>query len=377
MHIVLVGLNHQSAPVELRERLAFRHDHLPEAFARLRQEVGIREAAILSTCNRVEIYAGVPELDGAVSRLHRFLSDHSRIALAELEQRLYSYTDPQSVRHLFAVASGLDSMVLGEAEILHQVKQAYELAQQHAVAGKVFHALFQRALNTAKTVRTQTAIGRGCTSIGTVAVELSQKIFGQLSGATVLLLGAGKIGELTLKHLAARGVRQVRVMNRSSERAAAVAAAYAAVPVGFEQLPQQLLDADVLISSTSAPSYLLHREQIASAMHARRQRPLCIVDLGVPRNIDPAAAPLENVYLFDIDDLQGLVEQHSRAREQAARQAGAIIDQKTEHFLSWFREEGDAQHPCDSHRDPRQLAGEVPGADRPGEAGRAVSGSVL
>ena len=307
MHILLIGLNHRSAPIALRERLAFRQEQLPETFATLQREVGLRETAILSTCNRVEIYAAVQELDGTVARLQQFLSAHAGVALPELTDRLYNLTEPHSVRHLFSVASGLDSMVLGEGEILHQVKHAYEWAKASGATGKLFNGLFQRALNAAKTVRTRTAIGRGCLSIGTVAVELAEKIFGRLSGAIVLLIGAGKIGELTLKRLSVRGVRDVRIMNRSLDRAAGLAAAYGAALLALQQLSAQLLEADIIISSTAAPAYLLTRSDMAAAMHSRRHRPLCIVDLGVPRNVDPSIGGLENVYLFNIDDLQGMV----------------------------------------------------------------------
>ena len=338
MHIVLVGLNHRSAPIELRERLAFRHDQLGQALTRLREQHGLVEAAILSTCNRVEIYAGVPEVDGTVGRLHQFLSDHGHIQLPGLQPRLYSYTEPQSIYHLFTVASGLDSMVLGEGEIAGQVKQAYELARQHEATGKIFNVLFQRALNTAKTVRATTAIGRGGTSVGTVAVELSQKIFSHLAGSTVLLIGAGKIGELTLKRLSDRGVGRIRIMNRSAERAARLASDYGADAVPFDALPAQLAEVDIVISSTSASAYLLHRAELAIAMPQRRQRPLCLVDLGVPRNIDPAIAALENVYLFNIDDLQGLAIHHQQARQHASEQAQAIIEKKVGHFLAWWQE---------------------------------------
>ena len=340
MHIVLVGLNHKSAPIEVRERLAFRQERLGSAFARLRQEIGIREAAILSTCNRVEIYAGVTEVDGTIPRLQEFLSRHGGVELPGLEPQLYSYCDSESVSHLFGVASGIDSMVLGEDEILHQVKQAYELACEHDAAGKLIHALFQRALNTAKTVRSQTGIGRGATSVGSVAVELSQKIFGRLSSSKVLLIGAGKIGEQTLKSLSLRGTRDVRILNRSMERAAALAATCQGTAGTLERLPQDLVETDIVIASTSAPAYLISQADVAQALHARRQRPLCIVDLGVPRNIDPAVAQLDNVYLFDIDDLQGLVNHHHQEREQATLQARTIIEQKAGHFVSWLKTEG-------------------------------------
>ena len=339
MHIVVVGLNHKSAPIALRERLAFSREQLPVALATLRADVGLQEAAILSTCNRVEIYAGAPELNGTIDRVTRFLSDHAQVDIPALTQRLYTYTEPQSVQHLFAVASGLDSMVLGEAEILHQVKHAYEWARDHGATGKVLNGLFQRALNTAKAVRTETGISHGCMSVGTVSVELAEKIFGNLSRSIVLLVGAGKIGELTLTRLTDRGVRDIRILNRSPDRAEQLAVNCRATALALSALPTQLLEADILITSTSAPAFLLSRELVAAAMHERRHRPLCIVDLGVPRNVEPSVGTLENVYLFDIDDLQGLVERTHQKRQQALHASQQIIDHKVEHFLSWWQEE--------------------------------------
>ena len=344
MHIVVMGVNHRSAPLELRERLAFRPEQLPAAFQRLREEVGAEETAILSTCNRVEIYARVPAWEPTISRLQAFLSAHSGVGVAGLASRLYAVGQPTSIRHLFAVASGLDSMVLGESEIQQQVRQAYEQARAHGAAGKVFNVLFQKALNAAKAVRHETGIGRGGLSIGSVAVEFAEKIFGRLAGQTVVLLGAGKIGELTLHRLAERGVTRLRVMNRSVERAASLAGACGAAALGLEQLPAQLAEADILITSTSAAEPLVRRADVETAMQVRRHRPLCIVDLGVPRNVEAAVGTLENVYLFDVDDLQGLVDHHSRARAAAVAQGQAIIDHNVEHFLAWWQEEG---APCE------------------------------
>lgn len=340
MHIVLVGVNHKSAPIELRERLAFGKEALPSALSRLRTEAGLHEAAILSTCNRVELYAAVPELNGTVSRLQQFLGAHGNVDAASLSARLYSLTDAQSVRHLFSVASGLDSMLLGEDEIAHQVKRAYEAAKLHGTAGKVFHSLFQRALNTAKAVRSQTAIGRGATSIGAVAVELADKIFGQLSAANVLLVGAGKIGEATLRRLADRGVQQITILNRSPDRAREMAALHGGDPAPMESLPDQLTRADIVITSTSAPEAILTRDAAAAAMRQRHQRSLCIVDLGVPRNVDPAVSGLENVYLFNIDDLQGVIAQSQQERQKALCASQAIVDAKVERFLAWWLGEG-------------------------------------
>lgn len=339
MHIVLVGLNHRSAPVELRERLAFRREQLPAACARLLQEAGLAEAAILSTCNRVEIYGGVREMDGTVPRLSRFLSDHGQVALPELTARLYSAAEPQSIQHLFSVASGLDSMILGEGEILHQVKAAYEVARDSGATGKALNGLFQRAFNAAKTVRARTGIDQGSRSVGGMAVELAGKIFGHLGDAAVLLVGAGKVGELTVQRLAARGVRRLRIMNRSPDRAAALAGAHGADTARLEALDTELAAADIVITSTSAAAPLLTRERVAGVMPRRHQRALCLVDLGVPRNVEPAVGGLENVYLFNIDDLCGLVDRTSREREAARQASQLIIDEKVDRFLAWWQTE--------------------------------------
>ena len=339
MQIILVGANHRSCPIDVRERLAFRPEQLPGAYRMLQRDVGLPEALILSTCNRVEIYAGVPEPNGTADRLSAFLSRHGQVNEQQLKPCLYAYTEPRSVEHLFSVASGLDSMVLGEAEILQQVKQAYELARDHGLTGKMLNVVVQKALHTGKAVRSQTGLGRGCVSIGTVAVELAQKIFGRLQPYTVLLVGAGKIGELTLKRLADRGVSKVRVLNRSRERAQRLAASYGACAMELESLREQLRDADIAILSTSSPEALVTRAQLAALMPLRRQRPLCLIDLGVPRNVEPDAGQLENVYLFDVDDLQGLVNHHHEQRRQALDESQAIVQRKVGHFLAWRNRE--------------------------------------
>lgn len=339
MHIVVVGINHRSAPIDLRERLAIGQEQVPQVLDRLRNQVGLEEAAVLSTCNRVEIYGRVSSLEGAVQRLSRFLSDHGGFEETSLASRLYSHAEPHSVHHLFSVASGLDSMLLGEVEISQQVKHAYELARAHGACGKIFHALFQKALNTAKAVRTHTTISQGATSVGSVSVELAGKIFDPLSKAVVLLVGAGKIGELTLRRIRDRGVRDVRVINRSVDRAVELAALYGARPIAFGQLQEQLAEADIVITSTSASSFLLGRLEAEQAMRVRHHRPLCFIDLGVPRNIDPAVGRLENVYRFDIDDLQKVVSHAHENRRQAVAACHRIIDEKVDRFLYWWQQE--------------------------------------
>ena len=342
MEIVVVGTNHTAAPVELRERLAFAREQVPSALMALRVEHGLTEAAILSTCNRVEIYARnarSPSSEQALQALSGFLSRHSRVDSEQLVPHLYRLAEPDSVQHLFRVAGGLDSMVLGETEILHQVKQAYELAHASGATGKALNVLFQKALNAGKAVREQTALGRGGLSVGSVSIELAQKIFGNLRAQQVLLLGAGKIGEATLKRLAERGALKLRVLNRSPERAETLAAHYGAVAGGLDELAQALEEADIVLASTASSQVILSRAQVVAVMPARRHRPLCVIDLGVPRNVDPAVGDLENVYLFNIDDLQGLVDGTHEQRRQAAADGARILDDKAHRFLAWWQGE--------------------------------------
>ena len=345
MHIVLVGTNHKACPLEVRERLAFRPEQLPDAYRILRQELGCEESLILSTCNRVEIYAGTTRPPQTLERLASFLHAHAGFTLHEAKPSLYQLSEPHSVGHLFAVASGLDSMVLGETEILHQVKHAYELARAHGMTGKTFNILFQKALNAAKSVRAQTAINQGAVSIGTVAIELAQKIFGDLRPYTVLLAGAGKIGELVLKRLMDRGITKVCIANRSVDRAQTLALAYGAQAFGLGELQAQLARADIVMTCVAVPGFILSKADVAAVMPSRRQRPLCLIDLGVPSNIDPSIGQLENVYLFDLDDLQGLIAHHHQRRQQAVEQSREILNQKVERFLQWWSKE---HGPCAS-----------------------------
>ncbi len=348
MDILVVGVNYRTAPIELRERVAFRAEHLAQAYAELQQDTGLPEALILSTCNRVEVYAGAPASGDVASRLVSFLRSHGAFLEGEGQDSFYAYEEAQAVRHLFRVASGLDSMVLGEAEILHQVKQAYERAKGHGATGKVLNALFQKALNAGKAVRTHTAIGRGGMSVGTVAIELAQKIFGELRPYTVLLLGAGKVSEMTLKRLIARGASRVRIANRSAERADLLATRYGGERVALDALEDQLVEADIVIASCSVERPLLTGERIQRLMPRRHHRPLCLIDLGVPRNIESSVGQAENIYLFDIDDLQDLVAHHHGQRQQAAGEAQRIIDSKVRHFLAWRQQERGAFIPSAS-----------------------------
>jgi len=350
--IIVVGVNHKTAPIEVRERLAFAGEHIASALQHLQETTGLEECAILSTCNRVEIYSAVPDSDGVLPRLYDFLALHGQLGRAQLDPSLYTQVQPASIEHLFRVASGLDSMVLGETEITAQVKDAYALAHRHGAVGKLLHALFQRALHTAKEVRTHTGLSRGAASVGSVAVELARKIFGHLQHCNILLLGAGAVSELVLKHLVDRGATHVTIANRSLEQAVGLAEKYRGRATGLSRSHEELVEADVAITATATSHHVLTAEAIAHLMKARRQRPLFLVDLGVPRNIEPATSALENVYLYDIDDLQSVVADHRQEREQAVAQATAIVQRKVHHFMEWFEHVTEDDVPPGDAREP-------------------------
>lgn len=339
MPIVAVGLNHRSAPVELRERFAFSEAALPEALRRVRQAGAVEEAVILSTCNRVEVYAATTgNARECGERLHCFLLEHGGQP-EPLAGELYRLEEPQSVQHLFRVACGLDSMVLGETEILGQLKRAYEIARHHGHTGGRLNRVFQRAFSVAKHVRTQTNIQRGSTSVASVAVELTERIFQSLGERRVLVVGAGDTSEKTARALSSRGVRGIRVANRTWQRAAELAATLGGQAVPFERLAEELEHADIVISSTAAPGYVLDRTVLASVLKARRHRPLLLIDLAVPRDIEPEVNFLDGVYLYNIDDLQSIAEDALRQRQQAVTRCEAIIAEQARAVLEQARRE--------------------------------------
>ncbi len=334
MHIAVLGLNHETAPIELRERLTFKEEELPRALAALRQEFQIQEAVILSTCNRVELYALLPQVDGHRGRLTDFLAHFHRIEAQEIRDRLYWHHEPDSVRHLFRVASGLESMVVGESEILGQVRQAYQKAVSCESVGSVFNRLFQTALKTGKRVRSGTRIGQGAVSVSSVAVELARRIFQSLKVKTVLILGAGTMGEAALNSLEARGVGQILVANRSPEAALRLAEDFAAEAIPWGELDHALVRSDIAICSTASDQYLLNRADAARIMVRRRQRPLFLIDISVPRNLDPAIGGLENVYLYDIDDLEGIACANQKMRVGEMDLCASIIEEELGQFLA-------------------------------------------
>jgi glutamyl-tRNA reductase len=333
MNVVVIGLSHHSSPVELRERFAFAETKIPGALKSLRDSGIAGEAVILSTCNRVEIYAATPvEPARAFAELKEFLVSHHAYE-DPLNDVLYTFGEPQSLHHLFKVACGLDSMVLGETEILGQLKTAYDLALKHGHTGARLNKAFQRAFHVAKHVRTHTNIQRGSVSVASVAVELAEKIFNSLGDREVLVIGAGDTSEKTARALLSRGARSIIVANRSFDRAQALAGELGGRAVPFDDWAGEFEKIDIVISSTSAPHHILDRAKLEPLMKARRQRPLLLIDIAVPRDIDPEVNFLENVYLYNVDDLQGIADDYLKLRREEIARCEVIIAEKVKPLL--------------------------------------------
>jgi glutamyl-tRNA reductase len=326
MKIFVAGLSYRTTPVEVREKLAVSRARLQCCGCRLKLRGNLSEVVLLSTCNRVEIYGVSPWIHGRVTQLFQELTGSD----FDFTPHLYVKEGAEAARHLFAVASGLDSLVIGETEITGQVKTAYEAAKAAGLTGKKMNQLFQAACSVVKQIRTETAIGRGATSVGSVAVELAEKVFDRdLSSRTVMILGAGKMGEACVKHLAKRGAKTVLVANRSVERAEKLAAEFGGRAVRLEDSAAAMAEADILVSSTGSPDIVLRREDVAAILPRRGNRPLVLVDIAVPRDIDPAVAELPNVFLYDIDDLEAVVRENTKNREAELAVCHKIIDDRT------------------------------------------------
>ncbi len=328
MSIVVVGLSHRTSPVELRERFAFAEARIPDALKKLRSVGLASEAVILSTCNRVELYIATPnDPTQAVHDLKKFLATtHAQTEPGG--QELYSLHEPHSVHHLFKVACGLDSMVLGETEILGQLKQAYDLALKSGNTGARLNKAFQRAFNVAKQVRTETNIQRGSISVASVAVELAEKIFSTLEGHDVLVIGAGDTSEKTARALLSRGAKSIIVANRSYDRAEVLAKDLGGRAVKFDDWAHEFERVDIAISSTAAPHHILDRAKLEPLMKLRRNRPLLLIDIAVPRDIDPEVNHLDNVYLYNVDDLQTIADDYLGQRKDEIAKCEAIIEEK-------------------------------------------------
>jgi glutamyl-tRNA reductase len=336
MEIVLVGLNHRTAPVEVRERVSFTAEQTRRAAEELRARGILEETLVLSTCNRSEVYGVPPESSHeSAPGLSTFLSEFHSVRLDILGVSLYHHYDREAVRHLFRVAAGLDSMLLGEAEILGQVREAYRFAHEHGATGPVLNRLFQGALEVGKRVRTETELGTRPMSVASAGVKLAERIFGKLSDRKALVLGAGTISEQVVSHLRDRGIAQLQVMNRSREGADELARQFGGKMVGWGEWDTALQSPDVVVSSVSAEEPVLLRDIVQRAMAARGNRALFLMDLGVPRNIDPRVAELYNVYVYNTDDLSEIVQQNRNARESEIPKAQGIVDEHVSKFLSW------------------------------------------
>ncbi len=334
MHIVLVGLNHKVAPVEVRERLSIGGAELPAALAALQGHVS--EGAILSTCNRTEIYCLAPHPGTGARALRTFLSRYCQIPLEEFDTYLYSRHGQEAVRHLCRVAAGLDSMILGEPQVLGQVRAAFEAAEASGSSGTVLSTLFRQAITAGKRVHTETSISRLAVSISFAAVEMARKIFGSLQPCTALIIGAGEMAELALRTLVDNGVGRVLVANRTFQRAADLAAQFHGEPSDLSRLSSCLGRSDIVISSTAAPGYVLNVPLVKAAMRARCHRPLFLIDIAVPRDIDPAVQQMENVFLYNVDDLEAVCQANLQERAREAERAGAIIEEEASKFRAWW-----------------------------------------
>lgn len=336
MHLTVVGLNHRTAPIEVRERITFPENRFPEALKALGSRSEFVESAIISTCNRTEIYTVVPHI-GHERAIHHFLEDFHGVSASDYADHVYTHHDADAVRHLLRVASGLDSLVLGEGQILKQVRDSFAAATSASTSGKMLNGLFRAAIATGRRARTETEIGKGGFSVGHAAVDLARSIFGSLDGASILILGAGKMSEITARHLVASGVRFVMVANRTYERAVSVAETLGGSAIRYDDFPEAMIQADIVISSTASPHHIVTRTLLQPIMRRRRGRSLLLIDIAVPRDIEPQVDLLDNVFLKNMDDLEEVVSDMARDRAGEAARVDAIVSEETDKFIAWWR----------------------------------------
>ena len=335
MNIFVVGLNHKTAAVDVREKLAFNGQKLEEGLMRIKTLPEVKEAVILSTCNRVEMYTNVKDTAKAYESIKDFISEFHGLDRGSLEKSLYAYENLAAVKHVFRVASSLDSMVVGEPQILGQIKDAFEFALRKKTTGILLNKLMKKAISVAKRIRTETKIAENAVSISFAAVELAKKIFTDLSTKSVMLLGAGEMAELAAKHLVSSGVKEVLVANRTYETGCSLAKEFNGRAVKFENFVHEIANTDIVICSTGASKYVLLKEQMHYVMKERKHKPVFIIDISVPRNIDPEINNIDNVYLYDVDDIQGVVDSNVQGRQKEAEKAEAIITDEIETFQKW------------------------------------------
>lgn len=337
MNLICLGVNHKTAPVELREKLDIPQRELEATFTALSQSAPeIAEKVILSTCNRMEIYARVKDVEQGIEALKSFLSGYHEIDRATLDTVCYTLTLEEAVEHLFMVAASLDSMILGEPQVLGQVKDAYRSARELRATGAVLNRLFEQSFTVAKRVRTETGVAENAVSVSYAAVELAKKIFGDLSGKTALLIGAGEMIELAARHLVAQGVETVLVANRTHQRAEELARAFNGEAVKFESLHDELRRCDIVISSTGAPHFVVRRDLAEKVIAERQNRPMFFIDIAVPRDIEPSVNDIDNCFVYDIDDLKTVVEANLAEREREAKRAEEIVRAEVAQFFAWL-----------------------------------------
>lgn len=339
MEILIVGLSHKTAPLEIREKVAFAENVLPEAVKELVSCSNVSEGLIVSTCNRVEVYTAVPKrsLADAREEIAQFLSERHDVPREKLDPHLYVLSGEECVQHIFRVASSLDSMVVGEPQILGQVKEAFGCAANVQATGNILNRLLHKAFSVAKRVRSETRIATSAVSISFAAVELAKKIFGELDGKTVMLVGAGEMAELAARHLLGNGVEHIIVANRTYENAVKLSEEFGGSAVPFDELDQQMELADIVISSTGAPNIIIDKKMVQGVIKRRRNKPMFFIDIAVPRDIDPTVNQVENVYAYDVDDLEGVVEANIKTRSKEAAKAEEIVNGEVQQFNDWMR----------------------------------------
>jgi glutamyl-tRNA reductase len=348
-HIVCGGLTFDEVPVELREKVAFRDAQLPDALREVKKMLGLREAVLVSTCNRVEYFGATTKPDFAAAAWPDFLR-HFHSVTDDFSKLSFQMRDTACVEHLYSVASGLKSMVIGETEVLGQLKDAYDVAHSHGQTGKWLNRLFQSSFAAAKSVRSRTAITRGHVSVGSVSVELAEKIFGDLRKCRVIVIGAGDTGERTARSLMRHGVPSILVANRTFDRAQALAAELGGEAVRWEDWEDHAIDADIMISSTSAPHYMLTREKLEALLQKRGRRPLFLIDLAVPRDFEPSINLLDDVFLYDIDDLQSIAQVHLRERQTEVTRSLEILQPHVARYMEWASRQNDTPEAGDLPR---------------------------
>jgi glutamyl-tRNA reductase len=337
MKLAVAGINHRTAPVDVRERIAFRMDEIPAALADM-QARGVKEALILSTCNRVEVVAALDEDLPPDTLFNCMVSGHTELTVDAVRPHLYIYEQAEAIRHLFRVAASLDSMIVGEPQILGQLKQAFAQARDQGSIGTMLDAVLTRAFNVAKRIRTETEIGQSAVSVSYAAVELAREIFGSLRKKRVLIIGAGKMSESAARHLLRAGASEILITNRTTERAQELATLFRGEVVPYELFPHRLADVDIVITSSAAPGYVLNKDVVQRAIEARRNEPMFLIDIAVPRNIEPEVNRLEHAFLYDIDDLQGIAARNLKTRFEVAQQAEAIVTEEVARLEAKLRE---------------------------------------